>query len=211
MSVVRKHISGHRVPNVGLRRLTVLSLVGALLATACGSEGITTESFGGPITDLQSATATTAPGRSDLADSLVASLGGSGDEQLVTEEEARCVADGTIASVGEDALGAAGAPDDFQPAALSAGDQEKLVDELLDCVDFTSLLVESVAGVPISQEALSCLAADFADSGVVRRAAAIMIAGDSADDALADEIATSVGTAFFNCLSAAELATIFAG
>lgn len=211
MYIGRRHFSGHPAPQAGRRRLTLLTLVGALLAGACGSDGVTTESFGGPITDLQPATTTTLAARSDLADSLVASLGGFGAEQLATAEAARCVADGTVASVGEDALVAAGAPDDFQAASLSAGDQEKLVDELLRCVDFTSLLIESVAGVPISQEAVSCLTSDFAASGVVRRAATAMIAGDSADDGLADEIATAVGLAFFNCLSAEDLAAIFTG
>jgi hypothetical protein len=180
---------------------------------------VTTESFGNAITELQPATTaqqstpntSAVESQSDLVDSLIASLSGSGADQLATAAEARCAADGAVASIGEAALVAAGAPDDFQPQELSTVDQEKMVNELLRCIDFTSLLIESVAGAPVSAEAFSCLTTEFEESGVVRRAAAVMIAGDSADDALAGEIVTTVGTAFFKCLSAEEMAAIFSG
>ncbi len=146
-----------------IRRYLGAACVGALLLSACGSDG------GGG--------ADTAVGQA-LADELMSDA----DSPLTGEEEARCMAGDIVDNVGEERLEELGVTADsvaaIEDVEFSADEEQTVLDALFDCVDVRAAMAEEMTS-DFGEEAAKCVA-DNLDEDLLREA---MSAGFSDSDA----------------------------
>lgn len=162
----------------------MLILVGlALVAAACGDDDSSDQS--------------------GLVNDVAQQVSGDGEFDF-SNEQAVCVAEGMIDGLGADRI-VEGLDTDFDTFMSTASEPERraVVDTLLDCVNFGTLLFSEAEG-QISEDSARCLGNAFSDSETFRSALTESLAtGQDPFDHIESE--EEFITFLFECLSAEEI------
>lgn len=105
----------------------------------------------------------------------------------VSEAEYRCISTGMVEDVGiRDILEASVTADgdsDFDPAKLSADNQDTMLNMLVTCVDIETLFADSMAADgELTQEQANCLAADLTERGLFGQIMRPLVGGGEVGD-----------------------------
>ena len=201
-----------RLPSGPLWRSLAMLLGLALVGGSCGGSDSTsrTEGFAPPVTAFSepSVATSTVDDEAAFEESLVTGiLSAAPGPILGSEDTARCAASAATAAIGVEALTRAGAPGRFDFAALSAEDQDLLVEALGSCIDVATLLTDSeAAGIALASESAACVAEQVEQTGL---GADILRAGLAAMDLqIPEDEAVRLLEALTACLDPDEIATL---
>jgi hypothetical protein len=179
-----------------MRRITLLVLVAALVATACNSGDELAESATSPEEELVAAIADAAVANPDLN---------------FDDETAACVSRGIVDEFGIDELAELGVTQDNPglEGGKSLGTPEngrRAVDVGMQCISLSEAIISFLpAGLSLLEDSVNCLAAGLGADNFRNILAAIIVAGGEPADIL-DNAATQIplGLLLLGCLSPEE-------
>lgn len=186
----------------GARRVVALGAIGTLAAllVGCGDDGGSADG-----------------GEGDYVDAIAAQIEAESETESglpVSEDEARCLATGFVDALGVDGLVDLGldveaieAGEELDESQLSEDEARTVTDAMFECVDFTALFVESMAGSDVSEESAECLAEGLEGSDAFRdMIVAGMLGGDAGSFEQQDPETQAAFTEIVTeCLSGEEL------
>ncbi|MEM9203066.1 MAG: hypothetical protein AAGC53_15505 [Actinomycetota bacterium] len=157
----------------------------AVLASACGGDGSTTETST-PAADADETTTTTTEAASDPRVTEIKAVLQADDSLVITDTEATCAADRLVDELPSETIDELLANPDLEiDAAERPEEAETVLNVLLDCVDLERAMIDSMVADGTPLEDAQCMANEFGEDEL-RRLFAISQADDDDEAALGE-------------------------